>query len=121
MAAKILVVDDESDVQLIIRTALEVEGFDVVTACDGEEGLERAKEELPDLIVLDVMMPKKDGFAVLAGLKEDDETCEIPVIMLTGLSDRDRIQKALMSGSDFYIVKPFEIDDLLQKVRIALR
>ena len=121
MAAKVLAVDDEPDVLLIIKTGLEMEGYDVVTATDGEEALASAREEKPDLILLDVMMPKLDGFEVLAKLKEDEATATIPVIMLTGLSDRGKIQKALISGIQWYVVKPFDFDDLLGKVREALR
>jgi len=120
MAKKILAVDDESDVLLIIQTGLEVEGFDVVTAVNGEEALSQAREEQPDLILLDVMMPIMDGFEVLAKLKEDDSTSQIPVIMLTGLSDRKKIQQALVSGIECYVVKPFDFSDLMQKVHAAL-
>jgi len=121
LKTKILVVDDETDVLLIVRTTLENEGFDVVTASNGPDGLELTKETKPDLIVLDVMMPGMDGFEVLQRLKDDEATCLIPVLMLTGVSDRAKIQEALASGIDYYIVKPFEITDLLQKIRVVLR
>ncbi len=121
MATKILVADDEPDVLLIIKTGLTLEGFDVVTAPNGRDALLSATEELPDLIILDVMMPYLSGFEVLEKLKENDATAQIPVIMLTGLSDRESIQHALLSGSDRYIVKPFEFNDLLQKVKISLK
>lgn len=120
MTAKILAVDDEPDVLLIVKTGLEMEGYNVVTASDGEQALASAREEKPDLILLDVMMPKLDGFEVLAKLKEDEATATIPVIMLTGLSDRTKIQKALNSGIQCYVVKPFDFDDLMTKVRAAL-
>lgn len=120
MAQKILVVDDEPDVLLIVKTGLEMEGYQVVTASDGEEALGAAREERPDLILLDVMMPKMDGFEVLGKLKEDEAMATVPVIMLTGLSDRTKIQKALVSGIQWYVVKPFEFDDLMGKVRAAL-
>lgn len=120
MAAKILVVDDESDVLLIVKTGLQAEGYDVLTASNGPDGLAAAKESSPDLILLDIMMPGMDGFETLQKLKEDDETCAIPVIMLTGLSERAKIQQALVSGIQFYVVKPFEFEDLVQKVRTAL-
>ena len=120
MAAKILAVDDEPDVLLIVKTGLEMEGYDVLTASDGFQALARAREDHPDLILLDVMMPKMDGFEVLENLKADEATATIPVIMLTGLSDRTKIQKALVSGIRWYVVKPFDFDDLLGKVRQAL-
>jgi two-component system OmpR family response regulator len=121
VTAKILVVDDESDVLMIIRTALEHEGFQVSVASNGPDGIEAAKEVKPDLIVLDVMMPGMDGFEVLRRLKSDDDACLIPVLMLTGVSDRARIQEALASGIDYYIVKPFDIEDLIQKIRTVLK
>ncbi len=117
---KILAVDDEPDVLLIVQTGLEVEGFDVVTARNGREALEQARAEKPDVILLDVMMPEMDGFEVLGKLKEDDDTAMIPVIMLTGVSEKSKIQNALMGGTEYYIVKPFEFDELLNKVRQAL-
>jgi DNA-binding response OmpR family regulator len=120
MAKRILAVDDENDVLLIIKTGLECEGYDVITASNGEDGLATAKQEKPDAILLDVMMPKMDGFQVLRALKEDDATSAIPVIMLTGLSERQKIQKALISGTDYYIVKPFEFEELVQKIHTVL-
>ena len=121
MAKKILVVDDESDVLLIVKTTLQLEGFNVVTATNGPDGIAVAKEEIPDLIVLDVMMPGMDGFEVLGHLKEDDKTAEIPVLMLTGVSERAKIQEALATGIQYYLVKPFEVMDLIQKINMALR
>ena len=120
MPPKILAIDDENDVLLVVKMALQNEGFDVLTAGNGLDGLELAREGKPDLVLLDVMMPKMDGFEVLRQLKEDDATAYIPVIMLTGLSDRQRIQQALVSGTVYYIVKPFEVDDLIAKIRTTL-
>jgi DNA-binding response OmpR family regulator len=120
MAPKILVVDDEPDVLLIVKTGMQAEGYDVVTATNGQDALTVVKDEKPDAIILDVMMPIMDGFETLAHLKEDDTTCTIPVIMLTGLSERAKIQKALVSGIHFYVIKPFEFEELVQKVRTAL-
>jgi len=91
----ILAVDDESDVLLIVKTALQAEGYHVVTAADGPEALQTAHETKPDLIVLDIMMPGMDGFEVLDRLRADTATCSIPVIMLTGLSERDRMRQAI--------------------------
>lgn len=120
MSKKILAVDDESDVILILKTALMSEGYDVETASNGPDGLAIARDQIPDLILLDVMMPGMTGFEVLRELKADDATATIPVIMLTGVSDKKSIQEALTSGTDFYIVKPFEFTDLLAKVEEAL-
>jgi CheY-like chemotaxis protein len=114
------VVDDEPDVLLIVKTGLQAEGYDIVTATNGRDALARAAEEKPDLIILDVMMPIMDGFETLTKLKQDEALGAIPVIMLTGLSEKSKIQQALISGIEFYLVKPFEFDDMVQKVRTAL-
>ncbi|MBN1866600.1 response regulator [Candidatus Sumerlaeota bacterium] len=118
---RILAVDDESDVLLVIKAGLENEGFQVQTASNGADALELARDELPDLIVLDVMMPKMNGFEVLRELKNSEETALIPVVMLTGLSDSQKIRQAILSGTDYYVVKPFDFDDLVMKIRTALR
>ena len=120
MSKHILAVDDEPDVLFIVKTALEGEGFEVETASNGPDGIEAARDNPPDLILLDVMMPGMSGFEVLTELKKGAPTDRIPIIMLTGLSERKKIQEALASGIDFYIVKPFEFDDLINTVRQAL-
>ena len=119
--AKILAVDDELDVLLIVKTTLQSEGYEVETASDGTDALALAREVSPDLILLDMMMPGMSGLDVLRELKADDSVCTIPVIMLTGLSEKDKIQKALVSGTDYYIVKPFDHQDLLSKINDALQ
>jgi DNA-binding response OmpR family regulator len=118
---KILAVDDESDVLLIIKTALQSEGFEVLTSPDGPDALKTAREEKPDLILLDVMMPGMDGFEVLKKIREDDVIYNTPVIMITGLSERERKRSAIESGTKYYIVKPFEFQDLIAKVHSALK
>jgi DNA-binding response OmpR family regulator len=118
---KILAVDDENDVLLIVKTTLESEGYDVVSASDGETALEIAMEQKPDVIMLDIMMPGMDGFEVLEHLKENDETAEIPVIMLTGVEDKSKIQKAILSGIQYYIIKPFDVKEVVEKLRVVLR
>ncbi|MFC1601517.1 PleD family two-component system response regulator [Candidatus Sumerlaeota bacterium] len=119
--AKILAVDDENDVLLIIKTALQAEGYEVVTAVNGPDALETVATEQPDAIILDVMMPGMDGFEVLTRLRADAQTQDTPVIMLTGISDRAKIQEALDKGTQYFIVKPFEFLDLISKVKLALR
>lgn len=120
MAKRILATDDEPDVLLIIKTALQSEGFDVSTASNGFECLEAAKASPPDLFVLDVMMPGMSGFEVVAKLKEEPSTATIPIIMLTGLAERGKMKEALSGGVDYYIVKPFEFEDLINKVNEAI-
>ena len=120
MGKRVLAVDDEPDVLMIVRTALQSEGFDVETAANGKDCLEIATENPPDLIILDVMMPGMSGFDVLKELKAEPKTSTVPVIMLTGLSERDKMLEALSSGIDYYIVKPFDFNDLIGKVNQAL-
>jgi CheY-like chemotaxis protein len=117
---KILAVDDELDVVLIVKTALQSAGYEVETANNGPDALALAKSTLPDLILLDVMMPGMTGFEVLRKLKESEETARIPVIMLTGVSERAKIVEAIGSGTSYYIIKPFDFDDLMDKVSKAL-
>ncbi len=117
---KILAVDDEPDLLLIIKTALLGEGFEVVTATNGPDALAMAEDEKPDLILLDVMMPEMNGFEVLQALRDNEATERIPVIMLTGLSEREKIRDALAAGIDYYIVKPFQLNDLVAKVNLAI-
>lgn len=117
---KILAVDDESDVLLIIKTALMSEGYAVSTAANGPDALALAGEQRPDLIILDMMMPEMSGFEVLQTLRSQQATENIPVIMLTGVSDKGKIRQAIDSGIDYYIVKPFEFHDLISKVKIAI-
>jgi DNA-binding response OmpR family regulator len=117
---KILAVDDESDVLLIIKTALLSEGYDVATATNGPDALALAQDKVPDLIILDLMMPEMNGFEVLRSLRETEDTQGIPVIMLTGVSDRTKVQEALDAGFNYYIVKPFEFHDLIAKVKLAI-
>lgn len=120
MPHRILVVDDEPDVVLIVKTTLQAEGYDVASATNGKDALEEAFETRPDLIVLDVMMPGMTGFDVLRELKAHEKTATVPVVMLTGVSDKKKIQEALESGIDYFVVKPFDFDDLLSKIKQAL-
>lgn len=117
---KVLAVDDEKDVLFIVSAALKSEGYEVVTASNGFEALEAAARENPDIIVLDVMMPKMDGFETLKKLREQDGTRDIPVVMLTGLSDREKKLDAIDYGVQHYIVKPFEVHDLISTLQRAL-
>jgi DNA-binding response OmpR family regulator len=118
---KILVVDDEANLVEIIRMRLKQEGYDVITAADGEEGLKKARAEKPDLVLLDVTMPKMSGEQVLKELKSGEETKAIPVIMITGMSEVDDIVKYMTKcGAEDYIVKPFMTEDFLTKIYAVL-
>jgi DNA-binding response OmpR family regulator len=117
---KILVADDEPPVVQIIRANLELDGYEVITAFDGLQALEKARAEKPDLLILDVMMPRMDGFEVLSRLKQDAETENIPILMLTALNEIDHMDYAARLGNDCYLTKPFEPMELLMIVRRLL-
>ena len=114
----ILVVDDEASIRRILETRLTMIGYNVVTAADGEEALEAFHREPPDLVVLDVMMPKLDGYGVCQELRKESD---VPVVMLTALGDvADRIT-GLELGADDYVVKPFSPKELEARIRCVLR
>lgn len=113
---KILVVEDEVDLVKAIELRLTKEGFDVITSLDGEDALKKARTENPDLLILDLMLPKIDGYKVCRLLKFDQKYKNVPVIMLTArVEERDR-NLGMEMGADEYITKPFEWDDLLAKI-----
>ena len=119
MAKKVLVVDDESNIVDILRFNLQREGYEVLAAYDGQEGLDKARSEGPDLILLDVMLPEKDGFQVCEELRKTDRLT--PIIMLTAREEeRDRVM-GLELGADDYVVKPFSVRELLARVRTNIR
>ncbi len=118
---KILIIDDEEEFDTFIKTNLELrEDYEVSFALDGEEGLRVAKELKPDLILLDIMMPKMNGFEVLKGLRGDEKTKSIPVIMVTARSDDDSMIEALKLHDDGYIIKPVKIEELERKLEEKL-
>jgi DNA-binding response OmpR family regulator len=122
-AAKVLVIDDEAPIRLLCRVNLEAEGMEVVEAEDGTVGLELARSEKPDVILLDVMMPGMDGWEVLQALQADEGTSEIPIVFLTARAElRDRAQGLELGGLD-YVTKPLNpvelaplVFDLLERV-----
>ena len=114
---KILVVDDEDLTTELAKTFLEKHGFKVIIATDGEEGLNMAESETPDLILLDVMLPSMDGFAVCKKLKENDKFKETPVLMFTAKGLSSDIEKGEACGADEYIVKPFSGKALVATIR----
>jgi DNA-binding response OmpR family regulator len=114
---KVLVIDDEAPIRLLCRVNLEAEGIEVVEAADGEQGLEVARAEEPDAILLDVMLPGLHGWAVAERLLEDETTRNIPIIFLTARADlRDRARGMDLGGVD-YVTKPFNPVDLAPLVR----
>jgi DNA-binding response OmpR family regulator len=120
-AAKILVVDDDAKDVRLMEVLLQPRGYAVVTASNGAEALQQVRQELPDLILLDVMMPVVDGFEVCRLLKDQPETRLIPVVMMTALGCvEDRI-KGIDAGADDFLTKPVHRDELLARIRTALR
>ncbi len=120
MNAKILVVDDELYIRNILDFALESEGFEVITAADGEQALQKALSQVPDLIVLDVMMPKLDGFEVCRAVKAKEETRHIPVILLTARDKEADRRRGEEVKCDAYLTKPFSPNKLAEVVRSFL-
>ena len=118
--AKILVVDDETRVREMLKFRLEFLDYGVVEATNGRDALEVATTEKPDLILLDVMMPEIDGFQACTRLKENEETKQIPVIMLTARADAKDVARSFTCGAEDYMVKPYDPDVLQQKVAANL-
>ncbi len=114
----ILIVEDEPTLQKALTIALEQEGYQVQGALDGEAGLRLAKETKPNLILLDLILPKMDGFEILEELKKDENTKDLPVIILTNLESSQDIEKALVLGAKTYLVKAnYDLKDVIQKVK----
>ena len=117
---RILIVDDEADLVSVLRFGLEVEGFEVISAGDGEEGLRRAREDQPDLLVLDLMLPKLDGYKVCRALKFDERYKAMPILILSARSGEQDRRLALDMGADAFISKPYDIKDLVAKIRAKI-
>ena len=117
---KILVVDDEQDLLDFVKLRLEAHNYTVITATDGVEALEVFKKEKPDLLLLDILMPKLDGFKVCQALKNDPMTANIPVIILTAKDRVDDIKQAKHFGANGYLIKPFDAATLLFDIKEQL-
>lgn len=118
---KILIVEDESALQKTLTEFLTEEGFEVFSALDGEMGVGLAKKEKPDLVLLDIILPKKDGYEVLEDLKGNDETKGIPVILLTNLESPEDIDRAFEKGASTYLVKSnYTLEEIVVKIKETL-
>jgi len=118
----ILIIEDEPTLQKTMSVALTQEGYDVKNALDGEIGLKLAKELKPDLILLDLILPKVDGFEALEELKNNDLTKDIPIIVLTNLESTQEIERALVMGATTYLVKAnYDLKDIIQKIKETLK
>lgn len=117
---KVLIVDDEVDIIEILQFVLEANGYECVTAMDGEEGLKLAREISPDLIILDVMMPKINGYKISRLLKYDNKYKDIPILMITARSQEEDKIIGEETGANEYITKPFNVDYVIEKVKSYL-
>ena len=118
---KILFIEDEPTLQKLVGRFLERKNYQVISALDGEAGLELTKKTKPDLILLDLILPKKDGFEVLEELKKDEITKNIPVIILTNLEGSTDVEKALSLGATTYLVKAnYELEEVVKKIEETL-
>lgn len=118
--SKILVVDDSPTIVEVIKTMLEGAGYEIITAADGLEALNIARKEKPDLIVLDIMLPKMQGYQVCRLLKFDENYQNIPILMLTAKTEESAKMTGLKTGADEYLTKPVKSDELLNVIRELL-
>ena len=118
---KILVIDDDKAINELIKINLELQGYKIVQAYNGTEGFALAKQESPELIVLDVMMPEVDGFTVAQRIRQSEEISDTPIIMLTALSELNNKVNGFNIGVDDYLTKPFEVEELIVRVRALLK
>jgi DNA-binding response OmpR family regulator len=116
----ILVVDDDPVILKLLEVNFEMEGFTVLVAHDGEEGIEVARQDRPDVIVSDIMMPKRSGLELVSELKGDPDTSDIPIILLSAKAQNADVRTGLDSGADDYVTKPFEPLDLVDRVNALL-
>ena len=120
MSKKILIVEDEPELVKALQIRLQ-ENYKLIVASDGEEGLKKAKEIVPDLIILDIILPGTDGYQVCQALKRDEKYKHIPVIMLTVKAQQQDIVKGYKDGANIYLTKPFEIQELLSSVKTLIK
>ena len=113
----VLVIEDEAPLRANLVRILSAENYRVVTAADGDHGIQRVLEDRPDLVICDILMPGTDGFGVLAALRSRPETATIPFIFLTASADKEDLVRGLQRGANEYVTKPFKIADLLAAVK----
>ena len=120
MSKRILVVDDEPNIIISVQVLMSREGFDVSIARDGDEALDAIRSQRPDLVVLDVMMPKRNGFEVCEAVRADPDLAAVRILMLTAKGREADFDKGMKLGADAYLAKPFSTRELVQKVRELL-
>ena len=116
----VLVIDDDPVILELLRVNFEIEGFDVLTAHDGDEGLELAQSQKPDVVISDIMMPRRDGLQLLSDLKGDPRTEGLPVILLSAKAQKSEVQHGLDLGADDYITKPFDPIKLIERLNAVV-
>ena len=121
MAPRILIVEDEADLSLMLRYNLEAEGFNVASAENGEEAVEAIRDRLPDLILLDWMLPGFSGIELCRRWRAREETARIPIIMITARGEEEERVRGLATGADDYVVKPFSVPELVARIQALLR
>lgn len=119
--AKLLIIDDEVQLIQMLQIRLEANDYEIVTANDGVDGVEKVKRENPDLIILDIMMPKMDGYEVCKILKNDPQYSKIPIIFLSARAQEDNMKIGEEKSADAFVKKPFETADLLSKIKELLK
>ena len=121
MASKILIIEDDKFLRELISRKLVKEGFNIAEAIDGEEGIQKAGEFLPELILLDLILPGIDGFGALEKIKENTQTMNIPVVILSNLGQKDEVERGLKLGAiDFLIKAHFTPEEIVEKIRLIL-
>ncbi|CAN5267116.1 N/A [soil metagenome] len=118
--AKVLVVDDTPSIRFLIRTNLELAGFDVVEAADGDECLRLVSTERPDLITIDAVMPHRDGFSAVRALRADAGTASLPIVMVSTQAQAADLKRGSEAGADAYLTKPFDPDELIELIESLL-
>ena len=116
----VLVIDDDPVILELLRVNFEIEGLDVICAADGEEGFRRAKAERPDIVISDIMMPRRDGLQLLTDLKGDPTTQHLPVILLSAKAQKTEVKQGLDLGADDYITKPFDPLELIDRLNAVM-
>ncbi|MCE1246239.1 MAG: response regulator [Firmicutes bacterium] len=117
---KVLLVDDDKQILSSLRVYLELENYQVETASNGQEAIEKVKRNKPEILVLDVMMPEMDGFEVLEQLKAEEQYADIPVVMLTAKSQDIDVLKGFRMGASSYMTKPFNLNELVENIELIL-
>lgn len=119
---RILIIEDEVTLQRALSEFLIAEGFEVINASDGEEGLDMVKTKNPDLILLDIILPKRDGFEVLSEIKKDEKTDHVPVVLLTNLEAAEDVERAFNAGATTYLVKSnYKLEEVVKKIKEILK